>query len=93
MAGIHQALVKMKPQFLVLFLIDFQQPFFPIRFADQYFQILRFARILIIKDILDLFVIDRKQDISCFDLHLFRDTARIYFYDRMFTQFSLPYIS
>ena len=65
----HQTIFKFNPQIIVIFFLDLQKPFFPIRLADQYFYILILDHITIIKNVLYFLVIYSQKDISRLDLH------------------------
>ncbi len=81
---IHQPVFKLDPQILVVLLVNFQQPFFIVRPADQYFNVLILRQVLIVKNIRDLLPAYLKQLIPRFHAHLLCNGALCDFADHMF---------
>ena len=80
---IHQSLFKLDPQIFFIILLDLQLPLFSVRFLDQKNQFLIIYKVMIIKDILDLLVIDTDQAVPRFHSELPRDTSVLHRTDDM----------
>ena len=73
---IHQSLFKLNPQIFLVFFLNLQFPLFSVRLLNKNGQIFLICKKMIIKNIFDLLIIDRKKLVSCRNLQFLCDTAR-----------------
>ena len=93
---VHQPVFKFNPQILLIILIDFQKPFFPVRFFQEHLNIFILHQILVIKNIPDFLPVNPKQRIPFLHLHLLRNASlqnlpyHMSFHFRAILSFLLP---
>ena len=73
---VHQTVFKFDPQIFIILFVYLKQPFLTVFLEDRYFDIRILNQKLIIKNILDVCAVNRKECISCLNFQFLCNTAR-----------------